>query len=161
MRFGRKPELTTERVEDIRGLRQVGTTLPEIMHFTARAIGCSANEALAVLSVAMGQRIAASKVATKALQRPSWAVLDDVAECGHGALLVVAQCWAHDDAEHMEDVRLASLVDLSGMGASRNLDGAFQRVHSDWPPKPLMSLCVNEGGRVRIDLDFITCVADP
>ena len=82
MRFGRKPELTPERVEDIRGLRQAGTTLPEIMHFTARAIGCSANEALAVLSVAMGQRITASKVATKALQRPSWAVLDDVAECG-------------------------------------------------------------------------------
>src|ERR1700692_4935014 len=34
---------------------------------------------------------------------------------------------------------------------------SVQRVHSDWPPKPLMSLYVNEAGRVRIGIDFVTC----
>jgi hypothetical protein len=32
--------------------------------------------------------------------------------------------------------------------------------HSDFLSKSLMSLCVNEAGRVRNGLDFVTCAAD-
>ena len=35
IRFGRKPELTPERVAEIRSLRAAGTTVPEIMRQTA------------------------------------------------------------------------------------------------------------------------------
>jgi DNA invertase Pin-like site-specific DNA recombinase len=48
-RFGRKPELTPERVSEIKSLRQAGTTVPNIMRLTgfskssvSRALGSEA-----------------------------------------------------------------------------------------------------------------------
>jgi len=43
--------------------------------------------------------------------------------------------------------------------AERPSDGR-RSGHSDNRFKPLMLLCVNEAGRVRIGVDFIGCIAD-
>jgi hypothetical protein len=100
-----------------------------------RGEGGALDELLAGFAVAFGHAVERSEVAVgkstlaQSLRRPHVVViLDDVVQLGDKSFVQSFDAELH--SERMDDVRLAGLIFLAGVGFDRNGDSFFEKRHA-------------------------------